>query len=74
MPSQHDLHKHQIAVKFPHPVWRQIEKCAERQHKTPSEFIRDELTLAVANTPLTAEDAQLIADRIKLAKKNGRMQ
>ena len=74
MPSQHDLHKHQIAVKFPHPVWRQIEKCAKRQNKTPSEFIRDELTLAVANTPLTAEDAQLIADRIKLAKETGRMQ
>lgn len=74
MPSQHDPHNHQIAVKFPHPVWRQIEKCAEAQHKSPGVFIRDELTLKVANTPLTAEDAQLIADRIKKAQETGRMQ
>lgn len=74
MPSQHDLHKHQIAVKFPHPVWRQIEKCAEQQNKSPGVFIRDELTLKVANTPLSAEDAQIIADRIKKAQQEGRMQ
>ena len=74
MPSQHDLHKHQIAVKFSHQVWRKIEKCAERQHKTPSEFIRAEITRTVADSPLSVEDAQLIADRIKLAKQNGRMQ
>lgn len=73
MSGQHNLHNHQISVKFPHPVWRQIEKCAEEQHKSPGVFIRDELTLKVANTPLSAEDAQLIADRIKMAQKAGRM-
>jgi hypothetical protein len=74
MPNQHDPHNHQIAIKFPHPVWRQIEICAEAQHKTPGVYIRDELTLHVANTPLTAEDAQIIADRIKTAQKTGKLQ
>ena len=29
MAGQHNLHNHQIAIKFPHPVWRQIEIDAQ---------------------------------------------
>ena len=74
MPSQHDLHKHQIAVKFPHKVWRQIEKRAESANLTPGQFIRDVITLRVASEPLTAADAALIAERIAQAEETGRMQ
>ncbi len=30
MAGQHNLHNHQIALKFPHQVWRQIEIDAEK--------------------------------------------
>lgn len=74
MPGQHDLTRHQIAVKFPHQVWRQIEKAAEASNsKTPGSYIRDVVTLAVGNIELTAEDAELIARRIREAEETGRM-
>ena len=73
MPSQHDTTKHQIAVKFPHRVWRQIEKAAEQHAMSPSEYIRWVVGREVDEVDLTAEDAQLIADRIKAAKVKGAM-
>lgn len=73
MPSQHDLHKHQIAVKFPHRVWRQIEIAAKGKSETASEFIRDVVTSAVDSVPLSSKDAFVIAKRIKDAEEKGRM-
>lgn len=73
MPSQHDPSKHQIAVKFPHRVWRQIEKSADVHAMTPSQYIRWVVTSDVESIELTPEDAQLIADRIKAAKAKGGM-
>ena len=73
MPSQHDPSKHQIAVKFPHRVWRQIEKTADVHAMTPSQYIRWRVTSDVESTEPTPEDAQLIADRIKAAKAKGGM-
>ena len=73
MASQHDLHKHQIAVKFPHRVWRQIEIAAEARQMKPGQFIRFVVSEEVDSVELTAEDAQLIADRIRDAQQKGRM-
>lgn len=74
MPGKHDLNKHQIAVKFTHQVWRQIEKAAAAEKgKTPGEFIRDQITLVVGNIELTSEDLMLIASRVKAAESEGRM-
>lgn len=74
MPNQHNLHNHQIAVKFPHPVWRQIEKRADESRLTPGQYIRDVVTLQVADVPLTAADAKIIAERLAAAEHAGRMQ
>lgn len=73
MPSQHDTSKHQIAVKFPHQVWRQIEKAAEGHTMKPGEYIRWVISREVEAIELTPEDAQLIADRIREAKEKGTM-
>lgn len=73
MPAQHDLHNHQIAVKFPHTTWRQIEKCAEESAMTPGQYIRDVVTLRVANTPLSPADLRTIADRLSAAERKGGM-
>ena len=73
MPSKHDIHMHQIAVKFHHKTWRQIEKEAEERKMTPGQYIRFVVSEEVAAVDLTAEDAQLIADRIKDAEQKGRM-
>lgn len=73
MAGQHDTHKHQIAVKFPHRIWRQIEKAAEPKDMTPGEYIRFVVGNEVDSIPLTAEDAQIIADRIASAEQKGRM-
>ena len=73
MPAQHDLHNHQIAVKFPHPVWRQIEKRAEESAMTPGQYIRDVVTLKVADVPLTAADAKIIQQRLAAAELKGGM-
>lgn len=73
MANQHDLSKHQIAVKFPHSVWRQIEIAAAERKMTPGEYIRWVVGREVDAVELTPEDAQLIADRIKAAKSAGRM-
>ena len=73
MSNQHDLHKHQIAVKIPHRIWRQIEVAATARQMTPSEYIRFIVSEAVDSVELTPEDAQLIANRIKEAKQKGRM-
>ncbi len=71
--NQHDLSKHQIAVKFPHQVWRQIELAASERKMTPGEYIRWVVGREVESIELTPEDAQLIANRIKAAKEAGRM-
>lgn len=73
MSSQHDKRKHQIAVKIPHRVWRQIEKAAENHKMKPSQFIRWVLTEEVDSIELTAKDAMIIARRIREAEKKGRM-
>lgn len=73
MAGQHDTHKHQIAVKFPHRVWRQIEKAAATKDMTPGEYIRFVVGREVDAIPLTAEDAQIIATRIAEAEKKGKM-
>lgn len=73
MANQHDIHKHQIAVKFHHSTWRQIELAAEKRQMTPGEYIRFVVTEKVNKVPLTPADAQLIADRIKNAQEKGRM-
>ena len=73
MSNQHDLSKHQIAVKFPHPVWRQIEIAASERKMKPGEYIRWVVGRNVEAVELTPQDAQLIADRIAQAKKLGRM-
>ena len=74
MPGQHSLKNHQIAVKFSHQVWRQIEKAAAADHgKEPGVYIRDVVTVAVGNIELTAEDAEIIASRLRAAEKEGRM-
>ncbi len=73
MASQHDKKKHQIAVKFSHPVWRQIEKAADIHRMTPGQFIRWEITERVHSVELTSKDALIIARRIRRAEKEGRM-
>lgn len=73
MPSRHDRHKHQIAVKIPHRIWRQIEIAAMDRRMTASEYIRHVVAEAVDSIPLTAEDAQIIAQRIAEAERKGRM-
>lgn len=73
MSNQHDLGKHQIAIKFPHRVWRQIEIAANDHKMKPGEYIRWVVGREVDAIDLTAEDAQIIADRIKTAKERGRM-
>ena len=73
MPGQHDTNKHQIAVKFHHQVWRQIEKFAEKEEKKPADIIRDAVVLYVGSVELTAEDAELIASRIREAEQKGKM-
>ena len=73
MSGQHDLHKHQIAVKFPHRVWRQIEIAAAARQMRPSEYIRFVVSENVDAVELSAEDAQLIADRIRQAQQEGKM-
>ncbi len=73
MPGQHDTQMHQIAVKFHHKTWRQIEKEAEEHKMTPGQYIRFVVSEEVATVPLSAEDAQLIADRIKEAEEKGKM-
>lgn len=73
MSGQHDLHKHQIAVKFPHRIWRQIEIAAQARQMKPGEFIRFVVSEKVDSIKLSAEDAQLIADRIREAEIGGRM-
>lgn len=73
MASQHDRKKHQIAVKFSHPVWRRIEIAAERHKMTPGQFIRWNMTEIVDSIELTAKDALIIAQRIRKAEKEGRM-
>lgn len=73
MSSQHDRKKHQIAVKFSHRVWRQIEIAAELREMTPGQYIRWVVTESVDNIELTSEDAELIAERIRKAEIEGRM-
>jgi len=73
MSSQHDLHKHQIAVKFPHRIWRQIEIAAAARKMKPGEYIRFVVSEAVDSIELTADDAQIIADRIRDAQAKGHM-
>ena len=73
MAGQHDTDKHQISVKFHHRVWRQIEKAAALKGMTPGEYIRFVVGREVDAIPLTAEDAQIIADRIAAAEKKGQM-
>lgn len=73
MAGQHDLEKHQIAVKFHHRPWRQIEKDAELHHMTPGEYIRWVVMNKVESVPLTAADAKLIAERIAEAESKGKM-
>jgi len=73
MAGQHDLEKHQIAVKFHHKLWRQIEKAAEKKEMTPGEYIRWVTTESVGKIPLSAQDAQIVADRIRLAEERGKM-
>ena len=73
MSNQHDPKKHQIAVKFPHRVWRQIEIAANERKMTPGEYIRWVVTSAVDAVELTPEDAQMIADRIAKAHALRRM-
>ena len=73
MAGQHDKRKHQITVKFPHQTWRQIEKRAEESNETPGQYIRDVVTLEVADVELTAEDARIIQERLAAAEKRGGM-
>ena len=73
MAGQHNLHNHQIAIKFPHPVWRQIEIASEQRGMTPGEYIRWNTTKNVEAIPLSAADAQIIADRIREAEEKGKM-
>lgn len=71
--GRHDIHKHQIAVKFPHSVWRQIEKAAGPREMTPGEFIRFVVGREVGSVPITPEDSRIIAGRIADAGRRGRM-
>jgi methylmalonyl-CoA mutase cobalamin-binding subunit len=75
MAGQHDTDKHQISVKFHHRVWRQIEIAAEQTNPrmTPGEYIRFVVGRNVDSIPLSAADAQIIADRIALAEHKGKM-
>ena len=73
MAGQHDKKKHQIAVKFPHRVWRQIEIASGYHKMKPSQFIRWNVTEAVDSIELTSKDAEIIASRIRKAEKEGRM-
>lgn len=73
MAGQHDKQKHQIAVKFHHRVWRQIEKDAEAHKMKPGEYIRHVVTVHVEDIELDSYDALLIAERIKRAEKEGHM-
>ena len=73
MPGQHDIKKHQISVKFTHQVWRQIEKTADAEGKKAGDVIREAVILKVGSVELTAEDAEIIARRIREAEEKGEM-
>lgn len=73
MSGQHDLHNHQIAIKWSHYSWRKIEKKSAEHKMKVSEFIRWCVEEKISSVQLTAEDAQLIADRIKNAQQKGKM-
>lgn len=73
MASQHDKKKHQIAVKLPHRIWRQVEIAAEQRKMTPGQFIRWVVSESVDKIELTSEDAEIIAERIRKAEIEGRM-
>lgn len=73
MANQHKLSNHQIAVKFPHQVWRQIELSAHDHKMSPGEYIRWVVGREVEAVELSPEDALLIATRIKTAKEKGKM-
>lgn len=73
MPGQHDTNKHQISVKFTHQVWRQIEKTADAEGKKAGDVIREAVVLKVGSVELTAEDAEIIARRIREAEEKGGM-
>ena len=60
-------------MKFPHPTWRQIEKRAEESNETPGQYIRDVVTLNVADVELTAADARIIQERLAAAERRGGM-
>lgn len=71
--SMHDRNKHQITVKIHHCLWRKLEKEAARLGMNPTQFIRMVLFGRVMNVELDAEDAQIVADRIKMAYDKGKM-
>ena len=73
MANHHDRKKHQIAIKFSHRVWRQIEIAAEQRKMTPGQFIRWLVTEGVDSIELNSEDAEIIAERIRRAELQGRM-
>lgn len=73
MAGQHSLSNHQITIKFPHPIWRQIELEAADHHMTEGEYIRWKTTQAVESRELTPEDAMIIASRIAEAHEKGKM-
>jgi len=49
MGGVHDKGKHQIAIKFPHRLFRQIEKAAAAHDWTAGEYIRN--VIIRCNTP-----------------------
>lgn len=73
MAGQHDLHNHQISVKYPQATWRRIEIDAAAHGMKPGEYIRWVTSERVANIPLSADDAQIVADRIRQAEALGKM-
>lgn len=73
MSGQHDLQNHQISVKFHHKLWLQIENEAARRCMKPGEYIRWVINEEIGGIPLSANDAQIVAVRIRLAEEIGKM-
>jgi len=64
MAGIHSKENHQIAIKFPHELFRKIELKAAEMHMSPGQYIRFELNEKLLNMKLSARDLELVAKRI----------
>lgn len=76
-PNVHSVYKHCFAVQIPEPLYRQIEKLADKENVTVTEYIVRLVREAAAKVELTAEDDRIIDERVahrmelRRSRKNG---